>query len=214
LESIGFHTRNFKEDMEKKWTVHTMGNVPVTVILVVRNEYFARKDIFLGLLDSYFNNIRYTWSYRDSFYKSDQIEWDFKLGLGGRYEIMDQIDFFDFEIIGIPYESLPKWVMSKEWDIASFIAVEQGRYFSSEGIYDWGVLDPILTAEWDTLALRKYLAGEIDLDIEDIFVSHDIHPTVRAELAPLLMTKPVLYISAIDQRLHLEGAKIGVKDFV
>ncbi len=139
--------------------------------------------------------VRYSWKQ----YASNDITFDFKLGLAGMHPIEETVAFPDFAVRTVPYEQLPTWVTGRSWDFATFVAAEKGAYRSTEGIYEWGPLggDNRL----------GYLLGKQTTPPD--FAPESLRPGTRGEYSYGLMRQPRLYLSAVDRKLHLVGAEEG-----
>lgn len=166
--------------------------------LHIRHRFFA----FEGDSGPGANEIRWSWNQ----FNTDDLIFDFKLGLAGRHAITTEVDFPDFAYRAVPYEQLPQWIVDHDWDIATFIDVTQNPYKTSEGIYEWGPVETEI--DGDNTVMTNYLIGE---DERDIRVGFRYLPVgLRGEFAPNFQSKPYLYFSPIDAQLHLVGAEYGL----
>jgi hypothetical protein len=97
-----------------------------------------------------------------------------------------------------PYELFPGWVIDKQWPVATFIAVEGINYLTSEGIYEWapGDLGPY------------FYRGYTDSGNPEAL--KDIRTGLRGEYRLTSQSPAVLYLSPIDNRLHLKAAEHGI----
>ena len=143
------------------------------------------------------NEVRYSWNQANA----DGLAFDFKLGLVGTQSIGKKVRFGPFDIAMIPWQDLPGWIISQEWQTATFIAVEGINYQSSEGIYEWA---PATSADGSA---EEFVTGRIDDAPTEMF--HELRIGVRGEYTTDLGGKPWLYISPIDRKLHLVGASTG-----
>jgi hypothetical protein len=138
------------------------------------------------------NVVRYSWD------QDHNHSWDFKVDLLGRHATDDVVRFPGFSVQTVPYDRLPRWVVEKEWDAATFIATERELGWTSEGIY-----------EWSTAAVRgAYLAGE-DPARAAVEAFSALPNGLRGEYKLDLNDQPYLYTSEVDGRLHLKGAQAG-----
>ena len=140
-------------------------------------------------------SVRYSWRN-----EVGDWEWDYKVDVAGqyRYDFVTSIADGAAMIDAPPYERFPVWVVERDWPATSFVAIETGNYRSSEGIYDWsmrGVTD-------------EYIFGW--LDVPDLTMYEDIATGLRGEYRVNSDHPPQLYLSPIDNRLHLKWAKHGV----
>lgn len=171
--------------------------------LHIRHRYFGARDHYTERLEVPENEIRWSWNQS----VTDELSWDYKLGLAGRYPITTTARVGDFEYLTIPYSQLPNWVLNHEWDYATFVAHESDTPFlSTEGIYAWGALE--YEVNGDPSALSRYLAGEIVLDPDELY--REIGPGWRGEFSPDFRSRPLLYVSPVDHKLHLINAQHGV----
>jgi hypothetical protein len=168
--------------------------------LHIRHRYFQAHDFLGGNLAMPVNEIRWSWNQTNT-----GQGWHYKLGLAGRYSLEETVQFPDFEFYGVPYNQLPDWVTNRTWDQATFIAVENRTYLSTEGIYEWGAVEALLKDEKDNLALSRYLSGDIVADPRRAF--QELTVGLRGEFAPELFSQPYLYFSPIDRKLHLKNSE-------
>lgn len=137
--------------------------------------------------------IRYSWD------QTNDRNWDFGLGLAGRFPIETTIELGQYTIRSIPYSIYPTWVTERTWDEAVFVARESGPYRTSEGIYDAQVPRPVID---------QYMTGlsavhpEVELDVLT-------DPGLRKEYATDMAGPPQLYFSPVDGKLHLKEAGSG-----
>ncbi|MBW7959759.1 MAG: hypothetical protein H3C69_09400, partial [Candidatus Promineofilum sp.] len=97
-----------------------------------------------------------------------------------------------------PYELYPGWVISKLWPAVTFNSVENRAYRTSEGIYEWAP---------GSLGSNFYL-GVVDQG--DITAFSDITKGMRGEYRLNTDHQTELYMSPIDNRLHLKWAEHGI----
>lgn len=162
--------------------------------LEVRAERIVADDPYVPLQwrGRAYQQIRYSWEQREG------QGWSYKLGLLGQHPIEGRVEFPEFTLQTIPYAQYPNWVTTRNWDIATFVAVERDRYNSSEGIYEWG----------PTRTIRdEYYAGT-GPPPEGHY--QGIGSGMRGEYTLRLDSQPYIYFSPVDARLHLVGAGHGV----
>jgi hypothetical protein len=174
--------------------------------LFVRFEVFASHDRFFldGTYPAPMTQVEYAWD------QDNDGRWDYQLSLGGANPITSTVDFPDFSIRTVPYAQIPAWVTGRPWAAAVFLAAQAGGYWNSEGMSLWnvnrgyrdgGIIEPS--------GLRDaYLVGSSDRPPVDDY--SEIPPGFRGEVAFESFREPTLYISAIDQNLHLEYATSGI----
>lgn len=139
--------------------------------------------------------IRYSWRNRIG---DGQI--DYKVDVFGRYHYDDETPIAGgMAIVDAPsFEEYPRWVIDRTWAVASFVAVEQISYGSSEGIYEWSIGG----------VGNAYLFGTATEPLLDRF--EDIRTGLRGEYRLQSNHKPGTYFSPIDNRLHLKWAEVGI----
>lgn len=139
--------------------------------------------------------IRYSWRNEvgDGF-------WDYKIEVLGFHPYTDETIIADgWASIDAPaYEAFPNWVIEKEWPVVTFIDTEGTPYRSNEGIYDWSPREVGI----------GYVFGWEDKSKPQAFET--IGEGLRGEYRHQTSLQPKLYLSPIDQRLHLLGAEGGL----
>lgn len=140
-------------------------------------------------------SIRYSW--RNAI---GDWEWDYKVDVLGQhqYQFVTPIAGGLTTIDAPPYEAFPEWVIGRDWPAVAFVAVEQSRDQSSEGIYDWSLLG--VTNDY-------YFGREGEPDLSQF---EDIRVGIRGEYRLNSTRHPELYLSPIDNRLHLKWAEHGI----
>jgi hypothetical protein len=163
--------------------------------LQVRSVYWPANDrAFLnGSYDSPYQLIRYSWDQENS------TTWRYALGLVGRHPQNSIVTFAGMDVLTIPYEQFPSWVISNTWDMAVFSEFTGKKYFTNEGNYSVSYPDNTQFAE--------YFAGK-----SDVIPSPKYEPDVnfKMEWAMDYAQQPYLYFSPLDDHLHLLGASGGV----
>lgn len=163
------------------------------------------------------NEIRYSWNQTNS----PGMSWDYKLGLAGSLAIDTQENFSGYTVSLIPYDELPSWVKTNIWNYGTFVANEEiDDLQSSEGIYAWApvgygslynnlallegnIFDPQAV---ENFTLHYY--GETSEELDKYF--WDILPGLRGEYSFHFDREPYIYLSPVDNRLHLLGAESGM----
>jgi hypothetical protein len=174
--------------------------------LFVRFEVFASHDRFFldGTYPAPMTQVEYAWD------QDNDGRWDYHLSLGGANPITSTVDFPDFSIRTVPYAQIPAWVTGRPWAAAVFLAAQAGGYWNSEGMSLWnvnrgyrdgGIIEPSRLRD-------AYLVGSSDRPPIDDY--SEIPPGFRGEVAFESFREPTLYISAIDQNLHLKYATSGI----
>ncbi|MFO7166512.1 MAG: hypothetical protein DIU80_000640 [Chloroflexota bacterium] len=155
-------------------------------------------------------SISYSWN----LFNPGTMRWDYKLGLGGNYDIDEVTEFPDFALRQVPFAHLPSWIMERPWKLTTFMAREGEGYESSEGLYEWQTdtgVDPESgdgSSEITREATQSYMQG-LTAEPPDALYRR-VRVGFRAErhfASPLL---PRLYFSPVDHRLHLRGAEAGI----
>jgi hypothetical protein len=163
--------------------------------LAIRVGYFAPRNWQL-LEPRALKFIRYAWDQdNDNF-------WDYKLGLLGLNEVESLVSIpelnLDMDILS--YEDAPQWVLDQSWGVATFVAAEN-TFASGEGIYEWDVI-PDYGA--------RYFAGN-ELRPTHLDEYHSvIEAGYRGEYQSRLEDTVELYMSAIDNKLHLVNIEWGI----
>ena len=173
--------------------------------LVVRTGRFPANDEWSSQIESAVQNgqplqrdmqaIRYSW--RNAIGES---LWDYKVEVLGSnpYTFKTPIAGGLATIDAPSYEQLPSWVIEHPWPATTFIDTEGNSYQSSEGIYEWSPYDAGVAyiAGWEPEPKRKAF--------------QDIVFGFRGEYRLRKNTTPTLYVSPVDNRLHLLYAEGGL----
>ncbi|MBN2148900.1 MAG: hypothetical protein JW726_16045 [Anaerolineales bacterium] len=162
--------------------------------LQVRVSYwFPHNRSFLGgAAAGPYEAIRYSWDQENS------QTWRYAVGLVGRHLIDTVVTLADLQVLTIPYDDLPAWVIERTWDMAVFSEFTGISYFTSEGNYS--VSYP------EGTEFSEYFMGR-----SEYMPLPDYAPDVnfKMEWAMDHMSQPYLYFSPVDYRLHLRGATGG-----
>jgi hypothetical protein len=162
--------------------------------LQIRSVYWPPNDKALlgGSVSEPYGLIRYSWDQENS------QTWRYAIGLVGRHAMERIVTFADFDVLTVPYSELPRWVMDQTWDMAVFSEFTGKSYFTSEGNYS--VSYP------EDKSFAEYFTG-----ITSLAPSPEYEPEVdfRMEWAMDYGSRPFLYFSPVDHRLHLLGATGG-----
>lgn len=169
--------------------------------LHVRHRYYDAADPDGWFMPTPIDEIRWSWNQSNA----EEMVFDHKLSLGGRHTITDEVQIGRYRYNSIPYDQLRDWVLSETWDMATFVAVEDRRYASTEGIYEWNTVEHV-PLNTPNSTVSAYLAGNIDIQLQPTYDS--IPPGMRGEFVDPYGRQPELYFSPIDRRLHLAGAQL------
>lgn len=178
--------------------------------LQIRSEYFGQYDgdyafdapydyedrrLLWGRYPNAINAIRYSWD------QDNNRSWDYKVDLVGNHQLDQVVEFPDFSVQTIPYDTYPFWVTERRWDVAAFVAVENvmPSYWTSEGIYTWG-------PSWKLL--HRYIPGVSTEVPEQDYTTID--EGMRGEYNINYQDVPRIYFSPVDRKLHLYGAQGGL----
>ena len=163
--------------------------------LLLRTQRHPAHDSWMGGLDKDMVKIRYSWRNIVG-----DWHWDYKIEVLGFHPYSDTTSIADglFQIDAPPYETFPEWVTSKEWPVVTFIDPEYGSYRSSEGLYEWPPADIGL----------EYVLGWKSTTRPQAFSK--IPLGLRGEYRFQRNLTPTLYLTPIDNRVHLLGADAGV----
>jgi len=162
--------------------------------LLLRTERYPAKDPW-GPIESDMETIRYSWRHGVG-----DWHWDYKIEVLGFYPYSDTTPIADglLSIDAPSYEAFPQWVVEKEWPVITFIDIEGNGYVSSEGLY-----------EWSPRAIGlAYAIGWVDAPEEEAFTT--LRRGLRGEYRSQQSLTPKLYLSPIDNRLHLFAAEGGL----
>ncbi|MEM6429347.1 MAG: hypothetical protein AAF708_08925 [Deinococcota bacterium] len=152
-------------------------------------------------------SLRYSWKVFNDFH------WDYGIHVAGPLAYEDELTIGDDTIIAIEPERFPKWVTTSQWPLVTFVEPPEG-YGGSEGIYFYSAqadeyqswLAGIDNQEPATLA-APYLLNDTFLNEVQAL---GLPPGFRGEFHSAYFRAPRLYVSPIDERLHLEHAMGGV----
>lgn len=193
-------------DFEAPFAFYRIGegqaNTPDLAVRVTHVLPFS-SYLYAGGYSEPITGVRYTWS------QFNGSRWHhYKLGLLGHHAPTETLSFKEFELkTYAPYETLPQWLTDQTWGGITFVADMNGRVEPQgvgEGVNEWDV---------DALSARafyNYFAGTERSRAKAIRGTVDIDRGYRGEylLAP---NQPVsLYLSPIDQQLHLRDAEGGL----
>lgn len=162
--------------------------------VAIRDEYYPTSDQYtpppmVGPVHA----IRYSWD------PTHQHKWAYKLDIFGRRPMPATVDVGSgVRLQTVPYAEYPRWIATNSWQSVAFVAVEPAQDWTSEGIYE-GVCDCDLTKYWFGVTPEKPM---IDFS--------PLAPGMRAENAAYLGDVPRLYVSGVDQKIHLFGADSGL----
>jgi len=140
-------------------------------------------------------SIRYSWRNAVGDWR-----WDYKIDVLGQYEYTSETPIAGgAAVIDAPsYEAFPSWVIDRSWSAVSFVDREERLDLSSEGIYDWSMRG----------VSEEYLFG---WEREPVLIQfQDIRTGFRGEYRLSASQKPTLYMSPVDNRLHLKWAEQGI----
>ncbi|MGB0385499.1 MAG: hypothetical protein ACPGWR_11800 [Ardenticatenaceae bacterium] len=163
--------------------------------LLLRTERYPVGDPFVEELEEDFQTIRYSWR--------NQVgdwQWDYKIEVLGFYPYEYETPIAEglLSIDAPPYEKFPEWVVEKEWPVVTFIDTEGTPYRTSEGIYEWSPREVGI----------NYLFGWQDSSAGAAFSKNKLG--LRGEYRFKKNLPPQLYLSPIDNRLHLRAAEGGL----
>lgn len=173
--------------------------------LIIRGEHYPAGDpwskgLAPGVLHgapvrSTFETVRYSWS--------DQVgdgTFDYKIGVLGTSDYTSQTSIAggDASVTAPSYGAFPNWVVERPWPVVTFVSTEGHAYRSSEGIYEWS----------PRAVGAPYFLGRDAHPSADAFKT--IRKGLRGEYRVGEATRPQLYFSPVDERLHLMGADAGL----
>jgi hypothetical protein len=163
--------------------------------LILRAEHYPAGDRWFNQSRRDFETIRYSW--RNAIGDS---RWDYKIEVAGfyPYEFKTPIAGGLLIVDAPSYEHLPLWVIERQWPMVTFVDTQGSLGHSSEGIYAWSPRE----------LGDSYLRGEVDIPNPDAF--SEIRQGWRGEFRYSKNLRLKLYISPIDNNLHLLGADAGI----
>jgi hypothetical protein len=166
--------------------------------LIIRTGRILLREEVTGLTYEHeqMEVIRYSWSNQNV----GDGSMDYKIEVFGfhPYDFVTAIADGGAWIDAPPYGLFPGWVIGREWPVVTFVDSESVRYMSSEGIYEWSPGD---------LDYGYYLGYS---DWADVGLFADIGVGLRGEYRLETEQQSLLYLSPIDNRLHLKWAERGV----
>ncbi|MBE9474158.1 MAG: hypothetical protein IMY85_04650, partial [Chloroflexi bacterium] len=163
--------------------------------LILRTEHYPAGDRWFNQSSRDFETVRYSW--RNAI---GDRRWDYKVEVAGfhPYEFQTSIAGGLLMVDAMPYERFPQWVIEHQWPVVTFVDTQGSTDHSSEGIYTWS---PRQLGD-------AYLRGEDELPNPDAFST--IRQGWRGEYRHTKNLRPKLYLSPIDNNLHLLGADAGL----
>ncbi len=165
--------------------------------LILRTERYPAGDRWFNQSSRDFETIRYSW--RNSI---GDRRWDYKVEVAGFHPFESQTYIAGgLLMVDTPtYEELPQWVIKHKWSVVTFVDTQGSPEHSSEGIYAWS---PRQLSD-------EYLRGETEFPDPDAFSK--IQVGWRGEYQFTKELAPRLYVSPIDNNLHLLGAEAGIQN--
>lgn len=163
--------------------------------LIVRAGRTILEQEATGMAARMMEVIRYSWSNEDV----GDLSMDYKVEVLGfhPYDFETPIAGGQASIDAPPYDLFPQWVIGKAWPVVTFIDTEDVDYLTSEGIYEWA----------PGSFGAAYFLGYTDQGREAAF--SDIRVGLRGEYRLNTEHQSMLYVSPIDNRLHLKWAEGG-----
>jgi hypothetical protein len=171
--------------------------------------------------------VRMTWTER----QYDQ--WRYSITVNGQHAHEDSVMIGDTEIIAVPFDEYPRWITSRDWPAVSFVEAIDGEG-GSEGIYEYSVEDNYPVFEYvgglrpippvDPMVVPELMSPLTveDLEHDPLATLHSpyldfpaIHPLrlsegFRGEFSLDYEGRPELYVSPVDNRVHLLNADEGI----
>ena len=196
LDSLKQDAAAQKTDLEAPLTFYNLsGETASYGNLILRTERFFENNTWAGGNNPDWETIRYSWRN-----KTGDWYWDYKVEVLGFHPFQFTTNIAGGELVvdAPSYEHFPTWVLENTWPVATFVDAEGNPYRSSEGLYDWSPKE----------IGKDYFLGRADEMASESF-SH-IREGFRGEFRILKEEKPHLYLSRIDNRLHLLGAGGGL----
>ena len=148
--------------------------------------------------------VRMTWT------GQERDLWRYSLTLLGNHRMTERIAIGQTWVRAVPYEAFPTWVSERSWKLATFVEDTAGEP-GSEGIYDYSLEDNYPMSLW---------AQGLRLHFPKTFMTpflnaggrgpRELTLGMRGEYSADYERKPSLYLSPIDNRVHLLYADGGV----
>lgn len=174
--------------------------------LIVRAGYFNRGEVGNSATSATF---RYSW--KDN--EAKTTAWRYSLDVAGTTAYSQTVTIGGVEFYGVPAEELPNYVVSQPWPLVTFVEATEG-YVSSEGMYVYTAQAP---------QQRLWLLGEVEQPpeyVESPYLTTNIDQTAtsdqslppgfRGEYSAAYLRTPAVYLSPVDNRLHLLHASGGL----
>lgn len=149
-------------------------------------------------------------SIRMSWTAEDPTLWRYSLTVLGNHVMTDRVSIGRTRVQAVPYRKFPRWVTEKPWKVATFVEATEGEK-GSEGIYDYAVVDNYQTDFW-----AEGLRETVPTTFHSPFVAlSKIDPRrlsegFRGEYSAVYNRTPRLYMSPVDNRVHLLHATGGL----
>lgn len=205
ITPIQLHKVN-KPDFESPWGLYDLsGTGQAYPNLVIRNEHYYQFDpwstgvdpsfITAPLFNKPMEVIRYSW--RDG---PGNQRFNYKVDVFGFHPYSDIVPIAGglASVQAPPYASYPGWVIDKSWPATTFVDAGAGSNPTSEGIYDWSS-ESIGAGFWRGWTNEPDLSG-----------FQHITAGLRGEYRIGVLKQALLYMSPLDNRLHLTYAQSGL----
>lgn len=173
--------------------------------LIVRVEEFPQGYTFANVPQVQRTSARLSWT------GADFRTWRYSLSVAGNHPLHERVLLGQQPVDSVPYSRLPGWLTTQPWRAVSFVEATRGLG-GSEGIYAYSVeANPDLFPWINGLAAvppptftTPYLGGL------SIVSPHQLPEGYRGEYNLAYNRSPRLYVSPVDQRVHLERAAGGI----
>ena len=196
LDSLQQETLVQKTDFESPFAFYNLsGEIASYPNLILRTEHYFENNFWIWGNNPEWETIRYSW--RNAI--GDQL-WDYKVEVLGfnPYNYETSIAGGTLIIDAPSYEQFPSWVLENQWPVITFMDTEGSKDKSSEGIYEWSPRQ----------IGQDYFLGYTEQ--KDLSAFEEIKQGYRGEYRYHSENYPYLYLSSIDNRLHLFGAEGGL----
>jgi hypothetical protein len=192
---------------------YTGSSIPDLIIRWSLGQNDYRPSVRVGDDELFTHQIEMSWHTADH---AGTLMQDYKLELAGIQPPPETlIRFPDFGIYEYPYADWPRVFTESAWAFATFVATEGKGYETNEAVHEWNAIESVfvdisapLLVEGASEAQARYLFGETD-DSPAVHYQ-EIRDGLRGEYADLMYTRPMLYFSPVDRKLHLLHASHGV----
>lgn len=194
-------------DFESPWGFYNLASTSEKYPnLIIRTQHFYANDpwsvgndpgLLLGkpLLNKPQENVRYSWAVHPG-----NGLFDYKVDVYGFHPYTGVVPLAGgaIKVQAPSYQSYPSWVIGHRWPSTIFVDSQSGGYPTTEGIYPWAA-QGIGTPYW--------MGWSTHPDLQQF---DTIPQGLRGEYRIAVNRHPRLYVSPVDNRIHLLYAQGGL----